>query len=116
MRGRPRRWRIWGLKRPTRGFWERVSGRGHAAQPPGEVSPVRVATTGVFEFDCPAGTFELGDVLGVDENGTGDALLNQQVDGVASETCAIGRVARRLADAATSVLVDIRSTVMTGGV
>ena len=82
----------------------------------GETSPVRVATTGVFEFDCPSGTFELGDLIGVDEDETGDALCDQQVDAVGSSSYAIARVARRVAEAATTVLVDIRSTVMTGGV
>ncbi len=82
----------------------------------GDTSPVRVATTGVFEFDCPSGTFELGDLIGVDEDETGDALSDQQVDAVGSSSCAIGRVARRVAEAATTLLVDIRSTIMTGGV
>ena len=27
----------------------------------GDTDPIRVATTGVFELDCPSGTFELGD-------------------------------------------------------
>src|SRR3972149_4143422 len=27
----------------------------------GETAPIRVAATGVFEFDCPSGTFEMGD-------------------------------------------------------
>ncbi len=82
----------------------------------GDTAPVRVATTGVFEFDCPSGTFELGDLVGADENGTGDALLDQQVAPVGSSAYAIGRVAKREAGATTSVLVDVRSTVMTGGV
>jgi len=82
----------------------------------GDTSPIRVATTGVFELDCPSGTFELGNLVGADENDAGDALLDQQVAGVASSRYAIGRVAKREANATTSVLVDIRSTVMTGGV
>ena len=82
----------------------------------GETAPIRVATTGVFEFDCPSGTFELGDLIGVDENAAGDALLNQQVAKVAESKYAIGRVAKRQPSATTSVLIDIRSTVMTGGV
>ncbi len=45
----------------------------------GDTAPIRVATTGVFEFDCPSGTFELGDLMGADENAAGDALLNQQL-------------------------------------
>ncbi|MBN2024494.1 MAG: hypothetical protein JW809_17070 [Pirellulales bacterium] len=82
----------------------------------GDTAPIRVATTGVFEFECPAGTFELGDLIGPDENAAGNALLAQQVDGVATGARAIGRVARRVESAATTVLVNIRSTVMTGGV
>ncbi len=82
----------------------------------GDTDPIRVATTGVFEFDCPAGTFELGNLIGVDENTAGNALLDQQVDKVAAAKYAVGRVARREPVNATTVLVDIRSTVMTGGV
>ena len=43
-------------------------------------------------------------------------LLNQQAIKVGSSALAIGRVAKRQPVATTSVLVDIRSTVMTGGV
>ena len=82
----------------------------------GDTQPIRVATTGVFEFDCPSGTFELGDLVGADENAAGDTLLDQQVTAVAASKYAIARVAKREASAGTSVLVDIRSSVMTGGI
>ena len=82
----------------------------------GDTLPIRVASTGVFELDCPSGTFELGDLVGADENAAGNALVNQQVAKVAASKYAVGRVAKRIAAAATTVLVDIRSTVMTGGV
>jgi hypothetical protein len=82
----------------------------------GDTAPIRVATTGVFEFDCPSGTYELGDLIGGSENAAGDALMNQQVEPVASSPCAIARVARREPTATTSVLIDVCSTVMTGGV
>ena len=82
----------------------------------GDTDPIRVATTGVFEFDCPSGTFELGALVGADENAAGDGLLDQQVAAVAASPQAIGRVAKRVGTATTSVLVDVRSTVMTGGV
>jgi len=82
----------------------------------GDTTPIRVATTGVFEFVCPASTVELGDLVGVDENSAGTALLNQQVTKVDTHQAAIGRVARRSATATTSLLVDLRSTVMTGGI
>ena len=44
------------------------------------------------------------------------ALEDQQVAAVSASRYAVGRVAKRVASAATSVLVDVRSTVMTGGV
>ncbi|OHB67563.1 MAG: hypothetical protein A2V70_08450 [Planctomycetes bacterium RBG_13_63_9] len=82
----------------------------------GETSPIRVATTGVFEFDSPSNTVELGDLMGPDENDAGTALMNQQVVKVNGSQYAIGRVARQEFKLTTSVLLDIRSTVMTGGV
>jgi hypothetical protein len=81
----------------------------------GDVAPVRVATSGVFEFDCPSATFELGNLLGVSENGTGDALLDQQVESVATCNLAIGRCVRREPSSKTTVLVQVQSTVLTGG-
>jgi len=82
----------------------------------GETSPIRIATTGVFEMDCAAATFELGDLVGSDENQTADGLLDQQVAKVTTSSRALGRVARRAASETTGVLIDIRSTIMTGGV
>jgi hypothetical protein len=82
----------------------------------GDTDPIRVATTGVFEFDCPSSTYELGDLVGVDEAAGGTALEDQQIAKVAAADQAIARDARRAPGAATNVLVDIRSTVMTGGI
>jgi hypothetical protein len=82
----------------------------------GETAPIRVATTGVFEFDCASGTFELGDMVGPAGNSGGTALLNQQLAKVAASHSAVGRLAKRQPAATTSILVDVRSTVMTGGV
>ena len=97
-------------------FADKFLGVAMQRSPVGDTDPIRVATTGVFEYDCPSGTFELGDLVGADENADGDALVNQQVAKVAASKYAVGRVAKRVAAAATIVLVDIRSTVMTGGV
>jgi len=82
----------------------------------GDNTPIRVATTGVFEFDCPGETYELGDMVGADENAAGNALLNQQVTKVTAAARAIGRIAKRQPAAAAVALVDILSTVMSGGV
>ena len=82
----------------------------------GDADPIRVATTGVFEFDCPSSTYELGDLVGVDEASSGTALENQQIAAVSAAECAVARIARRVPVATTNVLVDVRSTVMTGGI
>ncbi len=58
----------------------------------------------------------MGDLICVDEAAGGTALEDQQVDGVSVSQYAVGRVAKREASATTGVLVDVRSTVMTGGI
>jgi hypothetical protein len=97
------------------GFADKFLGVAMQRSRSGDTDPIRVATTGVFEFDCPATSFELGDLLGPDGNADSSGLLDQQVEKVSAAMCAIGRCAKRGTDL-TSVLVDIRSTVMTGGV
>ncbi len=97
-------------------FADKFLGVAMQRSPVGDADPIRVATTGVFELDCPSGTFELGDMVGADENAAGNALLDQQVAKVTASKYAVGRVAKRINPAATTALVDIRSTVMTGGV
>jgi len=82
----------------------------------GDTTPIRVATTGVFEFECPSMSLELGDLMGADGNATADGLLDQQVDKVAAAANAIGRVAKREGNLATSACIAIVSTVMCGGV
>ena len=81
----------------------------------GDTAPIRVAATGVFEFDCRPWICELGDLAGAIPNETGE-LQNQTVGLVNSSRYAIGRVAKREDIAVASVLIDIHSTVMTGGV
>ena len=81
----------------------------------GDTNPIRVATTGVFEFDCPSSTFALGALLGPYEAGGDTTLASQQVTSVSAVDEAIGRCASAVGTAATSVLVDIVSTVLYGG-
>jgi len=82
----------------------------------GDTAPIRVATTGVFEYECTSAVFEIGDLIGPASTVGEDGLYDQQVVGVSNAYEAIGRVARREASAATSVILAIDSTVMTGGV
>ena len=82
----------------------------------GATTPIRVATTGVFEFDVLAGEcFELGNLIGpsyCDKRGLTDVLQNQQVTKVGDGRYAIGRAAKREPKPVTEVLIDIRSAVM----
>ena len=82
----------------------------------GTTDSLRVATTGVFEFDCPSTTFEIGDLIGVDTGLHSGGLLNQQVYYATGSANAVARVAKREPSAVTSVLINIRSTIMTGGI
>jgi len=78
-------------------------------------TPIRIATSGVFEFECSSETFEIGDLIGGHEDGTGTQLLQQVVEGVATENLAIGRCAKRVPTASDRVLVDVVSTIARGG-
>jgi len=82
--------------------------------PRGYGAPIHVATTGVFEFDCAADSFELGDLLG--PSVAGRQLARQSVAAVNFPRLAIARVARFAKTPTTSVLARIRSAVMCGGI
>ena len=64
------------LPRPTRApkpsnqqlFHDIFAGVAMQASRSGDTQPIRVATTGVFEFDCVSTTLEVGDMMGPDEN------------------------------------------------
>lgn len=80
----------------------------------GNCGPVRVATTGVFEFDCEPAAFCLGDPLRVwFERLRGPSKdRDQTVAKTKLSWEAIGYCARREPEPAKSVYVDIRSAVM----
>jgi hypothetical protein len=48
----------------------------------GDTDTIRVATTGVFEFDCPSGTWGLGDLVGATINPRAPGVLSQSLDSV----------------------------------
>jgi hypothetical protein len=96
-------------------FHTKFAGVAMQSSPDGESDSIRVATTGVFEFDCAAATFEVGDLIGAVEATSGTALEDQAVAGVADAGSALGRCAKRVNPAGTRVLVDIVSTITRGG-
>jgi len=77
--------------------------------------PIRVATSGVFDLDCPSATFEVGDLLGTTEEPTGTQLESQIVTSVSGPNLAVGRCVKRVNPANTKVFVDLVSTVVRGG-
>ncbi|MHC4179901.1 MAG: capsid cement protein [Planctomycetota bacterium] len=80
----------------------------------GDTNPIRVATTGTFEFACAAATFTEGDKVGM-AGTTGVALTDQTVVAVATTYATIGKVKKAYTSNTTSVLVQINSTIFTGG-
>ncbi len=88
----------------------------------GDTQAIRIATSGVFEFDCDEQSHDLGDRVGAADEGARQhdrviSLADQRVSGVPqnSPQRSIGRVAKRVATADTKVLVEINSTVMRKG-
>lgn len=96
-------------------FHDRFAGVAMQGSRDGDTEPIRVASAGVFEFDCLSDTFEVGDLIGVDEAANGTQLEDQVVAAVATSNLAIGRCAKRVNPAGTKVLVEIVSTVSHGG-
>jgi hypothetical protein len=75
----------------------------------GDTAKIAIATEGVFEFVCAAAQFEIGDLVGVDDNTGGTALLPAQVIAVGENgaASAIGRVVRQYTANTTRVLVEL---------
>lgn len=97
------------------GFRAAFLGVAMQASPVGDTGPIRVATTGVFEFPCPVTTYALGEGMTAIENASGDGIESQSLKGSASPTTLIGRCAKRVSPGGGAVLVDIVSTVCKGG-
>jgi len=81
----------------------------------GDTTPIRIATRGVFELDAASTTFEVGDLVGTDDDSAATALENQKVITVATENLAVGRVARSVTSADSRVFVEIVGTITHGG-
>jgi len=70
-----------------------------------------VIVDGVFDCDCASSTFEVGDLIGIDRDGT-PLNMNQQVIKVAIPALAIGKVTKREPVAVTKVRCRLTSSVM----
>jgi len=93
-------------------FARRFAGLALQASAAGETKPVRVALLPIAEFPCASAAFEVGDLVGPDDNAAPDGLLNQQVIAVATPEKAIGKVVKREAAASTSVTVMLAGALL----
>lgn len=96
-------------------FQDNFVGVAMQASPSDEETTIRIATSGVFEFDCDSATWDLGEEAATQIDGSGVQLYDQQVVSAASLSAAIGRCAKQVTVASTRVLVDVVSSVMRGG-
>ena len=71
---------------------------------------IRVDTQGIFEFACASASFNVGDLVGIDTDGSSH-LLSQQVVAVGAMNEAIGRVVEDVTSG-TSVKIYIFSPLM----
>ena len=92
-------------------FHDKFAGVAMQASRNGDTQPIRVATTGVFEFDCLSTTLRSRRAdRRRRERRRHRAVEDQIVANVATANLAIGRCAKRVNPAGTRVLVDIVST------
>lgn len=75
----------------------------------GDVADIAIATEGVFEMNCAAAQFEIGDLLAVDDNAGPTAFVSDQVIAATENGAAqaIGRVVRRYSANTTRVLMEL---------
>ena len=73
---------------------------------------VDVSPNSVYEFDAAAGVYEVGDLVGPDENS--GALHSQQLESVASSSLAIARAAEYRSASSSLLRVTFASAFQTG--
>jgi hypothetical protein len=73
----------------------------------GDTDPVKVSTRGIQELPCASATWEVGDLIAVDDNAAPDALLDAQVILTYDRAAAIGQVVQREAVATTTVWAEV---------
>lgn len=95
-----------------------VSSQQHRVnQDPEDVTDLRVGTGGIWEFPCPSRVYELGDLMGGDEDAAGTGLLDQGLEFVNKDRpdLAVAVIARREAVANTTCLVEIMPRAVSEG-
>lgn len=92
-----------------------IAGDSRTASDTGAVTGFRVIPNSVVEMDCASATFEVGDLLAVDEASGGTALEDQKLVKTTNKDAAIGKVVRREATAVTRVRARLSANVASAG-
>lgn len=102
------------LATTQQGFAEVFLGVAHQASPAGEQEPISVDVSplSVYEFDVAGGTYEVGDVLGVDSVST--TLTSQQLEKVSEHGRAIARAVEYTPASNTRLRVSFASAFHVG--
>lgn len=85
------------------------------ASPAGSDTPIRIATSGTFQFESVGATPRLGQFAGSTNGGSGNSLRNQTLTTVSSASAAVGRVVHTQGVETGTVFVAILSAVIHGG-
>ena len=95
-------------------FHDRFAGVAMQSSMLGDMTPIRIATTGLFEFDCVSEYVKVGDLMGL--VGTPDGMQTYSHTLQVTTFCsrAIGRSQAKLTPAG-KVCVEIVSTIARGG-
>lgn len=95
-------------------FAAKFLGVAHQPSAAGETEPVSVdiSPMSVYEFEVPAATYELGELLGPDSSGNN--LVNQQLEKVSSNANAIARAVEYQANSSVSLRVSLASAYHVG--
>jgi hypothetical protein len=72
---------------------------------------IRVDTTGEYEYDCDAATYNVGNFVGPAKHPSSNALLDSKLAAVATADAAIGVVIRTTVASATKVRIRLWSRV-----
>jgi hypothetical protein len=94
-------------------FAAKFLGVAHQQSPAGDDLPISVdiSPLSVYEMDVNAATYEIGGILGPDESAS--ALMDQQLETVASAASAIARAVEYRAQSSTTLRVSLASAFST---
>lgn len=98
-----------GLLDSQQGFATKFLGIAHQQSQDGDTTPISVdlSPLSVYEMDTPATTYEVGDMLGADEQS--HTLMNQKIEKVGYKSAAIARAVEFKSTASSTLRVSFAS-------